>query len=127
MRIFRALAAVVGLAVSQVDAKAVFAHFMIGNTGTYTVGDFVNDMQVAQQAAIDGFALNMGYNEPMNEDSVRMAFSAAAQVPGFKLFFSFDYAGKNGPWPQDVSGLTGCCPSPRQGKMNERTYNSNPK
>ncbi|KAF9042148.1 glycosyl hydrolase family 71-domain-containing protein [Panaeolus papilionaceus] len=96
MRIFHALVAAC-LAAQQASAKAVFAHFMIGNTGSYSVSDFIYDMQLAQQAAIDGFALNMAYGDSSNDHSIPLAFQAANQV-GFKLFFSFDYAG-NGAWP----------------------------
>ncbi len=85
----------------MLEAKAVVAHFMIGNTAQYTTADFVHDMQLAQQAAIDSFALNMAFNEDANAHSVPLAFQAATQVPGFKLFFSFDYAG-NGAWPLKV-------------------------
>lgn len=38
-------------------------------------------------------ALNMAYGEEQNAHSVPLAFEAATRVPGFKLFFSFDYAG----------------------------------
>jgi hypothetical protein len=55
---------------------------------------------LAQDAHIDAFALNMAWEDKTNEASVEMAFTAA-NVKGFKLFFSFDYAG-NGPWDQDV-------------------------
>lgn len=47
-------------------------------------------------AHIDAFALNMAWEDDTNNPSVEMAFTAA-NVMGFKLFFSFDYAG-NGPW-----------------------------
>lgn len=100
MKAFQFLAAGL-LAAGQASAKAVFAHFMIGNTAQYTVTDFVYDMQLAQQAHIDGFALNMAYLDDANDKSVPLAFEAATQVPGFKLFFSFDYAG-NGPWPMET-------------------------
>jgi hypothetical protein len=110
MWLFRAVVAAT-LAVSQVSAKAVFAHFMVGNTGTYAVADFVKDMQLAQQASIDGFALNMAYGDPVNDHSLPLAFTAASQVPGFKLFFSFDYAG-NGPWKLEVSPTLAWLPSP---------------
>lgn len=51
-------------------------------------------------AHIDAFALNMAWEDDTNNPSVGMAFTAA-NVMGFKLFLSFDYAG-NGPWDQDV-------------------------
>ncbi|KXH25328.1 glucan endo-1,3-alpha-glucosidase agn1 [Colletotrichum salicis] len=84
--------------IMKVDAKAVFAHFMVGNTENYAMKDFEYDISLAQQAHIDGFALNMAYGEATNVGSVDMMFDAA-QTAGFKLIFSFDYAGR-GPWPQ---------------------------
>lgn len=48
-------------------------------------------------AHIDAFALNIAYGWPQNYDALSLAFKAAATL-GFKLFFSFDYAG-NGSWP----------------------------
>ncbi|OGM50849.1 hypothetical protein ABOM_000547, partial [Aspergillus bombycis] len=82
----------------QAYARAVFAHFMVGNTERYEVSDWKHDITLAQEAHIDAFALNMAHNEATNERSVRNAFQAAESL-GFQLFFSFDYAG-NGPWPQ---------------------------
>ncbi|KAK1954649.1 hypothetical protein LY78DRAFT_686777 [Colletotrichum sublineola] len=84
--------------IMKVDAKAVFAHFMVGNTENYAMKDFEYDISLAQQAHIDGFALNMAYGEATNVGSIDMMFDAA-QTAGFKLVFSFDYAGR-GPWPQ---------------------------
>ncbi|KAK2039766.1 glycoside hydrolase [Colletotrichum somersetense] len=84
---------------TSVDAKAVFAHFMVGNTVHYTEADFSREISLAQEAHIDGFALNFAYGEKTNDLSIPKIFSAA-NSRGFKLFFSFDYAG-NGSWPQD--------------------------
>ncbi|KAM5358880.1 hypothetical protein ACJZ2D_014902 [Fusarium nematophilum] len=89
---------------AQAQARAVFAHFMIGNTETDTNTDFLYDMKLAQGAHIDGFVLNIAYDDPVNDRSIPMAFEAASSL-GFKLLFSFDYAG-NGDWPMDdVIGL----------------------
>lgn len=56
---------------------------------------------VAQTAKLDAFALNIAWGDDTVSTSVANAF-AAANVKGFKLFFSFDYAGGPlGPWPQD--------------------------
>lgn len=57
-------------------------------------------MKMAQNAHIDAFALNMAYLDKTNNVSIAMAFTAANSV-GFKLLFSFDYAG-NGAWDQEV-------------------------
>ncbi|GKT79137.1 LOW QUALITY PROTEIN: hypothetical protein ColTof4_11560 [Colletotrichum tofieldiae] len=82
-----------------VQAKAVFAHFMVGNTENYVMSDYEYDISQAQQAHIDGFALDMARDEATNVESVEKMFSAAEAV-GFKLFFSFDYAGQ-GPWDKE--------------------------
>ncbi|WYZ36356.1 hypothetical protein EsH8_XIII_000008 [Colletotrichum jinshuiense] len=84
----------------QVRAKAVFAHFMVGNTAEYTESDWADDINKAKEAHIDAFALNMAQGEEMNERSVAAVFAKTEQL-GFQLFFSFDYAG-NGPWAKDV-------------------------
>jgi hypothetical protein len=57
-------------------------------------------MKFAQQAHIDAFALNMAYSDPTNEPSLAQVFDAA-NIMGFQLFFSFDYAG-NGAWPKST-------------------------
>jgi hypothetical protein len=51
----------------------------------------------AKFARIDGFALNIANNENLGAD-IATAFTASMAY-GFKLIFSFDYAG-NGPWPK---------------------------
>jgi hypothetical protein len=65
-------------------------------------------MILARDAHIDAFALNMAWGEVATveqELQLQYAFEAASNVPGFSLFFSFDYAG-NGPWAaQNVSDL----------------------
>ncbi|KAB8232369.1 glycoside hydrolase family 71 protein [Aspergillus alliaceus] len=84
--------------------KAVFAHFMVGNTGNYTEKDFQDDIAKAKEAHIDAFALNMANADPLNDAVVSIFFMEAEKL-GFQLFFSFDYAG-NGPWPMgDVINL----------------------
>ncbi|KAH2822010.1 hypothetical protein KXW76_007929, partial [Aspergillus fumigatus] len=82
------------------DAKAVFAHFMVTNSQNYTLSDWELDMKLAKDAHIDAFAMNMAWEDSTNDHSLEMAFNVANSV-GFKLFFSFDYAG-NGPWSQDT-------------------------
>ncbi|KAK3351870.1 glycosyl hydrolase family 71-domain-containing protein [Neurospora tetraspora] len=94
------LAVAAAATVTQVTAKAVFAHFMVGNTENYTTSDWLDDMRQAKKAHIDAFALNMAHGEETNEKSLSAAFSAAASE-GMQLFFSFDYAG-NGPWPKET-------------------------
>ncbi|KAF9872878.1 hypothetical protein CkaCkLH20_09741 [Colletotrichum karsti] len=84
----------------HVQAKAVFAHFMVGNTEKYTLDTWRDDIRLAQEAHIDGFALNIAHGEPMNDASLKNVFDVASSM-GFKLIFSFDYAGR-GPWPKDT-------------------------
>ncbi|KAI8308105.1 Mutanase [Colletotrichum sp. SAR11_240] len=71
---------------------------MVGNTEHYGDADFSREISLAQQAHIDAFALNFAYGEKTNDLSLPVIFNVANRL-GFKLFFSFDYAG-NGSWPQ---------------------------
>lgn len=57
-------------------------------------------MRLAQEAHIDAFALNIAVGLSMNEAQIGNAFSAA-NAKGFKLFFSFDYAGR-GAWDKSA-------------------------
>src|SRR5689334_16995387 len=68
----------------------------VSNALTYNQGDWAYEIQLAQAAHINAFALNMAFNEG-DEAQLDNVFSAADSA-GFKLFFSFDYAG-NGTWP----------------------------
>lgn len=40
--------------------KLVVAHHMVGNTFSYTKQDWLNDIVLAHESGIDGFALNTG-------------------------------------------------------------------
>ena len=64
------------------------------------------DIMQAYTAKIDAFALNIAAGKPYNAASIAAAFAAAESLNlGFKLFFSFDYAG-NGAWAKaDVLAL----------------------
>jgi len=78
---------------SLVEAKAVFAHYIVGNVAAFSQADWEADIAIAQAAGIDGFALNIAAGDTANNPgSVQKAF-AAADAKGFKLFFSFDYLG----------------------------------
>ncbi|KAJ5175656.1 uncharacterized protein N7482_001533 [Penicillium canariense] len=87
------------LGACQVHGKAVFAHFMVSNSENYTESDWANDFTLALDAHIDAFAMNMAYGDPVNSAALPVAFTVADSL-GFRLFFSFDYAG-NGAWPED--------------------------
>ncbi|KXH67234.1 mutanase [Colletotrichum salicis] len=84
----------------RVQAASVFAHFMVGNTAEYSDDLWRTDIRLAKEAHIDAFVLNMAHGEAVNEPSLERAFNAA-KSEGFKLLFSFDYAGR-GPWPKDT-------------------------
>jgi hypothetical protein len=56
------LVALTLLSAARVDAKAVMAHFMLANSYSYTSAEWKADIQAAQDAHIDAFAINMAYN-----------------------------------------------------------------
>ncbi|PLB43332.1 glycosyl hydrolase family 71 protein [Aspergillus steynii IBT 23096] len=85
------------LGVQHVCAKAVFAHFMLGNTENYTTKNWESDINLAKESSIDGFVLNMARNEKL-PTQIYNAFTVSADL-SFKLLFSFDYAA-NGSWPK---------------------------
>ncbi|EMR89229.1 putative alpha glucanase protein [Botrytis cinerea BcDW1] len=87
------------LTLCRVHAKDVFAHFLVGNVASWTTANWVADIQLAQEAHIDAFALNVGYGDGSIPNSLANAF-LAAQTTGFKLFISFDYTGGTAPWPE---------------------------
>ncbi|KZF20787.1 carbohydrate-binding module family 24 protein [Xylona heveae TC161] len=103
-------------------AKAVFAHFMVTNAAKFSVADWQNEIRLAQEAHIDAFALNMAYGDPTNSASVANAFNAANSL-GFKLFFSFDYAG-NGPWAKEnvIAYIDGYRSAPSYYQFNGRPF-----
>lgn len=80
--------------------KVLRMHLQVTNSQNYTLSDWELDMKLAKDAHIDAFAMNMAWEDSTNDHSLEMAFNVANSV-GFKLFFSFDYAG-NGPWSQDT-------------------------
>lgn len=76
----------------------------MGNTPTWGLSDWKNNIQLAVDAHIDAFALNIANGWHANDASLALAFEAASSL-NFQLFFSFDYAG-NGVWAQtDVISL----------------------
>ncbi|KAK1989977.1 hypothetical protein LX36DRAFT_741323 [Colletotrichum falcatum] len=95
MRVLGVVVALWGCA--RVQAKAVFAHFM--NAKEWSVDSWKADIRLAQQAHIDGFALNIRQDDASSETSLGRAFKAADDL-GFKMIFSYDYAG-GGSWGAD--------------------------
>lgn len=80
----------------------------VGNVQSFQESDWAQNIQLAQQAGIDGFALNIGgenidtstYTQPQLDNAYN-----AAQGTGFKLFISFDYAANPSFDIPTVSGL----------------------
>ena len=75
----------------QALSQTVFCHYMMGNSYDSNKDSFTNDITLASQAGIDGFALNIGPDDWML-DRISQMFDAATAFPNFKLFFSFDMA-----------------------------------
>ncbi|KAL2372768.1 hypothetical protein RJ035_000803 [Blastomyces gilchristii] len=86
--------------VAAQEPKEVFAHFIVGNAAGMTHDEWVSDINLAKAALIDGFALNIGVQDPYTDEVLKKAYSAAAAVGDFTLFLSFDYL-SGGPWPVD--------------------------
>lgn len=90
----------------------------VGNANAYGQSDWVDDMQLAQAAGIDAFALNVGATDQTTTTQVPQAYTAAAQI-GFKVFLSFDYAAQ-GPWSSQavINTIRTDANSPGQFKVN---------
>ncbi|KAL1705914.1 glycoside hydrolase family 71 protein [Schizophyllum commune] len=96
----RSIAALLGmlpLFARTVSAQTVLAHFMAQESYSYSQDDWAKDISSAQSIGIDGFVLNVALSD-YEVDRIVDAF-AAAEAAGFKLVYSFDFAG--GHWSQD--------------------------
>ncbi|KAL4886329.1 glycosyl hydrolase family 71-domain-containing protein [Aspergillus karnatakaensis] len=82
------------------EPMSVFAHFMVGVAGSMSPADWERDINEAQKAHIDGFALNIAPQDDYTDRALQTAYDAAERVGGFSLFLSFDYE-SGGPWPSD--------------------------
>jgi len=69
-------------------SKVVVAHYMVGNTYSYSQSTWSSNIQAAMAGGIDGFALNVGIDS-WQPQRVSDAYAAASGTP-FKLFLSFD-------------------------------------
>lgn len=65
-----------------------------------SLADWQNDITLAQQAHIDGFAMNIASQDGNTDNVLRTAFSAA-EGKSFKLFLSFDYL-STGSWGKEA-------------------------
>lgn len=99
-----ALASLLPFAARIVSAATVLAHFMAQESYSYSQADWAADIASAQSIGIEGFALNVALAD-YEVDRIVQAY-AAAETAGFKLMYSFDFAG--GSWSQDqVVSLVG--------------------
>ncbi|KAF8908444.1 glycosyl hydrolase family 71-domain-containing protein [Mucidula mucida] len=70
--------------------KYATIHFMIGNTYTYRLADWMVDLTLIEEAGFDAVALNLG-PDCWQKNSVDLAYEAAAKLnTKLKLFYSFD-------------------------------------
>jgi hypothetical protein len=83
----------------QAHPRPVFAHYMVcapAAGSEATINDFRKEIQAAQAAGIDGFALNCGdwtNREPYYKQRSQLIYQAAKDLgTGFKLFVSADFA-----------------------------------
>ncbi|TRM60416.1 glycosyl hydrolase family 71-domain-containing protein [Schizophyllum amplum] len=81
----------------SVSAQTVVAHFMAQESYSYAQEDWAKDISSAQSIGIDGFVLKVALSDYEVHRSVDAY--AAAEAAGFKLMYSFDFAG--GSWSQD--------------------------
>jgi hypothetical protein len=72
----------------------------VGNTQNFAPEDWTNDITLAKQSKIDGFALNIAPQDTTTDALLKAAYDAAAAVGDFKMFISFDYL-SGGPWNAD--------------------------
>ncbi|KAI0061704.1 glycoside hydrolase [Artomyces pyxidatus] len=78
---------------------------MVGNTFPYTTTDWANDIALAHDNGIDGFALNIG-SDSWQPARVADAYQAALQSGlDFKLFISFDMSALPCASPNDAAAL----------------------
>ena len=91
------LAAASGGEPNRTRKHYVFAHHMVCFAAYgERVEDYKREIQEAQAAGIDGFALNCGawHDEPHYPRRVQAIYRAAQELgTGFNLFFSVDFAG----------------------------------
>jgi len=77
----------------------------MGNAQNYIASDWLNDITLAREAHLDGFALNIASQDANTNTSLQAAYGAAALAGDFKMFISFDYLSE-GPWnPGTVTSL----------------------
>jgi len=70
-------------------------HHIVGNTNSYQIANWKNDIQMIQAKGVDALALNMGADD-WEITQIANAYQAAESLgTGFKLFISFDFTSLN--------------------------------
>lgn len=87
------------------QSQVVLIDIQVGNVAKWSPKQWKSDIALVQSAHIDAFALDIAAGEPHTSASLNLAFRAAASL-GFKLFFSFDYAGNESFDQSDVISYT---------------------
>jgi len=62
----------------------------VGIVASYEQSDWENDMRLAKDIGIDGFALNIGKDD-YNDRQLGFAYAAAQSVGGFSVFIRYAY------------------------------------
>ncbi|KAL2265944.1 hypothetical protein VTJ83DRAFT_5296 [Remersonia thermophila] len=99
------------------DRRKVFAHYMVGLTNGQTSDIWIREINTAKLAGIDGFALNIGPNDPWTKEQLTKAYKAAEQATRFSLFLSFDMAAGSWSVPQVVDLIRTYSGSPAQTRV----------
>ncbi|KAI9369320.1 glycoside hydrolase [Aspergillus egyptiacus] len=102
----------------QETERYVTAHFMVGIVENYTLDDWITDMELAQETGIDAFALNCASIDSYTDKQLALAYEAA-EITGFKVFISFDFAyWSNGDSPRITSIMQTYATHPGQFQYN---------
>ncbi|KAG8932422.1 hypothetical protein FRC03_011917 [Tulasnella sp. 419] len=76
---------------AMASSKLVVAHFMVGNTYSYTSATWLKQIQLAAAQGIDAFALNIGGYDSWTDTQLSSAYNTATSSgTGFRMFISFD-------------------------------------
>lgn len=110
---------------TQKKTSRIVAHkaFQVGLTDGHTAEEWLDEIETAQAAGIDGFALNIGPSDPWTSKQLGLAYAAAAAASGgpgsFVLFLSFDMAAGEWSVPQVISLINDFKDAPAQCKVDD--------
>lgn len=88
------------MTLGSLSAGSRLIWYQVENAKLWSVDQWKVDIRLAQAAHIDGFALNIRADDKTLGTSLSKAFEAADDL-GFKMIFSYDYAG-GGPWSSNI-------------------------